>query len=149
MSTLNNKKGFTLIEIVIVLAIAALILAGVLIAVSGAQTSRRDTQRKDDMGKMASYMEQYASNHAGAYPTTGGELTAYEGAYITPNNLTDPSGGAYTPALAAPTTGGAHPTVNYGNNFTCTNGVVSAGGGARRYALSMTLEQGGTYCVGN
>src|SRR4051812_20141168 len=98
MSALQkDNKGFTLIELVIVLAIAALILAGVLIAVSGAQKSRRDTQRKDDASKIASYLEQYASNNSGSYPNTALALTNFTTSYVSANNLKDPStGNVYT-----------------------------------------------------
>ena len=150
MNVSTNKKGFTLIEIVIVLAIAALILAGVLIAVAGAQTSRRDTQRKDDMGKIASYIEQFASNRGGNYPTAAADYTSFNTQFITANNLTDPTTGtAYALTNAAPTGAGARPAVNMQVNFTCTNGTVTAGGGNRRWAASYTLETGGNYCVGN
>lgn len=122
----GNEKGFTLIEIVIVLAIAALVLAGILIAVQGAQRSRRDTQRKDDAGKIASYLEQSASNNNGTYPTAA-TVGAFNTAYITANNLVDPLGPAYTvsivaacPAWAAPT--GAVPVVVSGRQYTvCMN----------------------------
>jgi prepilin-type N-terminal cleavage/methylation domain-containing protein len=93
--SLKQQKGFTLIEIVIVLAIAALILAGVLLAVTGAQRSRRDTQRRDDAGRVASYLEQSASNFNGNYPGTAGGDTAalFNTKYVAGNNLRDPSNG--------------------------------------------------------
>jgi prepilin-type N-terminal cleavage/methylation domain-containing protein len=49
---LKKEKGFTLIEIVLVLAIAGLLLVIVFLAVSGAQKSRRDTQRKNDNARL-------------------------------------------------------------------------------------------------
>jgi prepilin-type N-terminal cleavage/methylation domain-containing protein len=57
---LKNKKpdsaskplsGFTIIEVVLVLAIAGLIFLLVFLALPGLQRSRRDAQRKSDMGK--------------------------------------------------------------------------------------------------
>lgn len=48
----RDKKGFTLIEVVIVLAIAALILVIVFLAVGGAQRSQRDQASKDAAGKV-------------------------------------------------------------------------------------------------
>ena len=44
--TLSTKKGFTLIEIVIALAIAALIIVIVLLGVTGAQRSQRNDGRR-------------------------------------------------------------------------------------------------------
>jgi prepilin-type N-terminal cleavage/methylation domain-containing protein len=64
-----KKSGFTLIEIVIVLAIAALIMVIVFVAVQGAQRSRRDTTARNSASQALAAMEQYASNNSGTYPT--------------------------------------------------------------------------------
>lgn len=74
MELSNNKKGFTLVEIVIVLAIAALILAAILFAVQGAQQSRRDSARRDSGGQIGALMEEYAGNHNGTYPDANDDL---------------------------------------------------------------------------
>lgn len=63
----NESKGFTLIEIVLVLAIAGLILVIVFIAVQGAQRSRRDAARKSDAARLLAGVESCASNHNGQY----------------------------------------------------------------------------------
>lgn len=68
--TKANKKGFTLIEIVIVLAIAALIMVIVFLAIAGAQRARRDTAMKDAAAKLLAASEQYAGNTNGQYPTS-------------------------------------------------------------------------------
>lgn len=59
MKLRKSQRGFTLVEIVIVLAIGALILAGVLIAVLGAQQSRRDDQRKKDLTMLVAKLTPY------------------------------------------------------------------------------------------
>lgn len=93
---LKKEKGFTLIEIVLVLAIAGLLLVIVFLAVSGAQKSRRDTQRKNDNARLLSQIEQYASNNNGNYPTTAALLNPY-----LPTNFNDPTTGtAYNVAVA-------------------------------------------------
>lgn len=76
MSNIKNKKGFTLVEIVIVLAIAALILAAILIAVAGAQQSRRDSARRDAAGAIGALLEESAGNNNGNYPDNGGIAAA-------------------------------------------------------------------------
>ncbi len=75
MST-KLKRGFTLIEIVIVLAIAALIMVVVFLAVQGAQRGQRDQQRKDLAARALSKFEEYKGNNNGSVPTTN-ELQAY------------------------------------------------------------------------
>src|ERR1700748_3412987 len=77
---IKKEKGFTLIEIVLVLAIAGLLLVIVFLAVSGAQKARRDTQRKNDLSRVAAQLEQYASNNNGSYPA---DQAAFNTSFIT------------------------------------------------------------------
>ena len=48
-ATKNKEKGFTIIEVVLVLAIAGLIFLMVFIARPALQRGQRDTQRRDDV----------------------------------------------------------------------------------------------------
>ena len=50
----NSKKGFTISEVVLVLAIGGLIFLMVFIALPALQRSQRDTQRKDDLARFMS-----------------------------------------------------------------------------------------------
>lgn len=94
---LKKEKGFTLIEIVLVLAIAGLLLVIVFLAVSGAQKSRRDSQRKNDNARLMAQIEAFAGNNNGNYPQTTNDLTPY-----LPTNFTDPSNGqAYNVSVGA------------------------------------------------
>jgi prepilin-type N-terminal cleavage/methylation domain-containing protein len=100
MKSLNKKEqGFTLIEIVIVLAIAAAIILMVFLAVTGVRKSQRDTQRRSDAGRMAATLEQYASNYGGAYPNDANSVTGWFNGYVTnafkaPNNASYAMGAA-------------------------------------------------------
>jgi prepilin-type N-terminal cleavage/methylation domain-containing protein len=71
-----NREGFTIIEVMIVLAIAALILLIVLLAVPALQRSSRNTQRKSDVSGMASAISNFMGNNNGAIPTAEGYVTA-------------------------------------------------------------------------
>ncbi|HSX02373.1 MAG TPA: type II secretion system protein [Candidatus Saccharimonadia bacterium] len=137
MSNLLKKdKGFTLIEIVLVLAIAGLLLVIVFLAVSGAQKARRDTQRKNDLSRLGAGVESFASNTNGVYPTTA-QFTGVAFASYVPANFTDPTTGA-----AYALTGGATPgdiTYTVGSGTTCDG---AANSNARVYTLRMQLEQG-------
>ena len=66
----NKQKGFTIIEVVLVLAIAGLIFMIVFLAVPALQRSRRDTQRRSDAARFTAQLEQYAANKNGSYPTS-------------------------------------------------------------------------------
>ena len=68
-----KKKGFTLIEVVIVLAIGGLIIFVVLQAVSAARRSQRDNARKSQAGAISAALDQYASNNSGKYPDFTGD----------------------------------------------------------------------------
>lgn len=75
MKTTNtNKKGFTIIEVVLVLAIAGLIFMMVFIALPALQRSQRDTQRSNDIARVQTALNQFQANNRGALPfvTKGG-----------------------------------------------------------------------------
>ena len=68
----KQKKGFTIIEVVLVLAIGGLIFLMVFIALPALQRSQRDTQRRQDVAIIASAVRQYmAHNHNNAPPDSG------------------------------------------------------------------------------
>ena len=72
-----KQKGFTIIEVVLVLAIAALIFLMVFIALPALQRNQRDAARKDVIGKVASAVTTYQSNNRGQQPASGTALAGY------------------------------------------------------------------------
>lgn len=58
-----KQKGFTIIEVVLVLAIAALIFLMVFIALPALQSGQRDTARKSDVSIVASAVNTWSSNN--------------------------------------------------------------------------------------
>ena len=69
LKKLNKSKGFTIIETLIVLAIAATIFLVVFLAVTALNRSSRNTQRKDDAAAVIAGMSEYAGNNSGVLPT--------------------------------------------------------------------------------
>ena len=66
MTKNDNKKGFTIIEVVLVLAIAGLIFAMVFIALPALQRSQRDQSRKNDASTVAAAITNWnAANRNG------------------------------------------------------------------------------------
>lgn len=57
-------SGFTIIEVVLVLAIAGLIFLMVFVALPALQRSQRDTQRRNDMSRVDTSLVQYQTNHS-------------------------------------------------------------------------------------
>ena len=64
----KNKKGFTIIEVVLVLAIAGLIFLMVFIALPALQRSQRNTQREDDLSRFLTAANDYQTNNNGKTP---------------------------------------------------------------------------------
>lgn len=67
-----KQKGFTIIEVVLVLAIAALIFLMVFIALPALQRSQRDAARKNDVSIVASAVSSWQGNNRsspGNWPT--------------------------------------------------------------------------------
>ena len=83
----SESEGFTIIEVVIVLAIAAMILLIVLLAVPALQRNSRNTQRKNDVTAILASTSEFISNNSGLLPNgalawtnAGGVLTVQSGA---------------------------------------------------------------------
>ena len=62
-TNIKSKKGFTIIEVVLVLAIAGLIFLMVFVALPALQRSQRDTQRKNDLDRLQSQLISYVSSN--------------------------------------------------------------------------------------
>lgn len=158
MNALNiNKKGFTIIEVVLVLAIAGLIFLMVFIALPALQRSQRDTQRKNDAGRFLSQINSYQSNNRGKVPTADAAgVTGANG--LIPKYLQqdgdlfeDPQKGvtytfSYNPATVPSTIG----SMDYTVNSRCgAAGAVTTGAGGRKVSVRVPLEGGGVYCTNN
>lgn len=123
------KKGFTFIEILVVVSIIGL-LAGIgAVSYSQFTKSSRDAKRKADVENLRAALEMYRSNHAtSSYPDDIDDLTDLSNRYID-TIPKDPKGNDYT---YSPTPAG-----------TCDDEVM--GSECTSYALSISLEVGGTY----
>jgi len=140
-SLIKREQGFTLIEIVIVLAIAAAIMLMVFLAVTGARRSQRDTQRRGDASRMAATLEQYAANNGGNYPdaidTADANGPKWFTTYIT-GNFNAPGGGSYSAgAFTAAATVSAVPALN----------TVNLAVSGTSYQVCIGSETGGDVCA--
>jgi len=159
MNVPNKTKGFTIIEVVLVLAIAGLIFLVVFLALPALQRGQRDTQRKNDLGKFMSQVTAYQSNNQGALPADatawGTFLTNYLRVGGTP--FADPSsGGDYTVTVATSATAPA-PSAVTATSVNVYRGLTCGGTGvtgtfdatSRKFAAVIQQEQGGFYCQSN
>lgn len=158
MNKQQKSSGFTIIEVVLVLAIAGLIFLMVFIALPALQRNQRDTQRKNDLSRLQTAVNNYQSNNRGqlpgaASPSTA-DWTAFASSYLRVGGDTfdDPTRGPYSFNLtnSDPTYGTDSAVITVSPNSTC-NGeqLASAGSGNRKVAVRIKLEGGGIACVNN
>jgi len=173
MNTQKKEKGFTIIEVVLVLAIAGLIFLMVFLALPALQRNQRDTQRKNDLSRAQTAVTSFTSNNRGSLPANAAAWTNLVTNYLSngaagSDSFLDPSGAnsttpaattyKFTPSgtgttgvLAGPFSSITNQNVIfYTTSATCGNGggdTILAG--TRKVALRMNLEGGGIACVNN
>ena len=69
----SKQEGFTIIEVLIVLAIAALILLVVFLAVPGLQRSQRNNGRVNDASRISAAVTAYLGNNQNSLPSTAND----------------------------------------------------------------------------
>lgn len=155
----KQEKGFTIIEVLIVLAIAGLIMLIVFLAVPALQRNSRNTQRNNDASLISSAVNECITNKNGrtqscgsiggnAVPIDANKLAQLKEAAGTTGNITfcGHQGGTPCGATFNPETG-ANPwaptvQVRYGDRC-ADNGDNRATGTARSYAVMYQVETNG------
>lgn len=151
--TLQKRKesGFTIIEVLIVLAIAGLILLVVFLAVPALNRSSRNTTIKNDASALAGGISEYASNNDGQLP---GSPFVQSGATVTiglsgTNQTTAKVNGSTTVTVAkvtsAPTT--YTPGTLYWATGTTCSGQATTRGAVVYYWIETTGSTHTVSCV--
>jgi len=91
---INSKKGFTIIEVVLVLAIAGLIFLMVFVAYPALRRNQSDTARRNDLSRLVSQLATYKSNNR-KLPASATELKTFRDQYLDGDNFADPDGELY------------------------------------------------------
>lgn len=153
----QKQQGFTIIEVVLVLAIAGLIFLMVFIALPTLQRNQRDTTRRSDVSRFKAQINQYQANNKGAVPTATIAGNAFISKYMN-NEWKDPSSGDTYTYVAFSSNDLSNLTQKgqwtYATNKKCDNEQfmdVSATVPAtpRTYAIAMKLEGSGITCQDN
>ena len=162
-TNINSKKGFTIIEVVLVLAIAGLIFLMVFIALPALQRNQRDTQRRNDYSMLSSAITSYSSNNGGkidrlstqsacktkldskVFINQEGEdpngvdysLLACTAAQFLAKDHSEPAAGEVYVVIGADCTGSAPKT---------SNAYPKANNSTRAFAIYGYVENGKSYC---
>lgn len=163
MSAQKQQKGFTIIEVVLVLAIAGLIFLMVFIALPALQRNQRDSQRQTDMSRLQTAVVNYSNSNRGALPTNWGTfvnsyMTVGGDTFIDPSGATSAQGASQTTYQLVANTDNpidnpfseSQNVIYYSVGYVCGPSADSlASGGSRKVAFRVALEGGGYHCVNN
>lgn len=147
----RKQHGFTIIEVVLVLAIAGLIFLMVFIALPALQRGQRDTSRRSSLSTFTAQITQYQSNNKGAVPATG-SIDTFITKYMQSNWIDPTSNAQYAKAnndaaVDSATTPG---TWFYTDGAICNGeSITTTGAGGRNFAVRMKLEGAGVACMDN
>lgn len=90
-----TKKGFTLIELMVVITVIAILATISLFGIGRSQAAARDTQRQQIMGSLRTALERYYADNGQYYNATNdfcGMVFGLVGAGYLASQPTDPSG---------------------------------------------------------
>lgn len=162
---LKHRKGFTIIEVALVLAIAGLIFLMVFIALPSLQRTQRDAERREDVDALLAAVKKYQTNNRGALPSDSDwtdSSSNFRTGYLP--GFEDPTGTKYNFSLC-----------DYSKNSNCSNlpndnsefknnnytmyvvkqaicntedgeGLIVGTNNPRRIAVLYVLEGPGVYC---
>ena len=156
---LKKKKGFTIIEVSLVLAIAGLIFLMVFVALPQLQRQQRDARRKDDIMSFLETVKKYQTNNRGALPVDWSEGGDFQTKYLD-DAFMDPDGTNYRLQEAECATNGDavdcsnSPILNSMDHTlyileqaTCDGGKAIRTSNPRNVAVVYRLEGSGMYCA--
>lgn len=155
----KRTEGFTIIEVLIVLAIAALIFLIVFLAVPALQRNARNNGIKNDAANLLAGVSTFESNNSGQLPTgvsatsclgTGGTVTFQGAAGTQTNDVSIQPTTKCSVVTANPAFPGTTGNVVLAMNFKC-NGNTGTTANPRSVSALFLVETGGsstaTQCV--
>lgn len=145
--TSNMHRGFTIVELLIVIVVIAILASISVVAYNGIQQRSRDSIRKSDINALAKALELHFVDR-GSYTQPENRGTDYStdgsGDWATDSDLRDLVTGGYVQKLPIDPTNNASYYYSY-EPWNAGDGGYGPAGMA--YDLCARLEQGGNYCV--
>lgn len=153
---LKRTEGFTIIEVMIVLAIAGLIMLIVFLAVPALQRNAHNTSIKNDVAGLLGAMNEYTNNNGGSVPANQATVITNTTATIGTSCATAGSNCATTRVgyltsasivSSIPASAPAVGTATMITGATCNgNTPTTTGATARNYVAYFQLEGGAVQC---
>lgn len=127
----GNERGFTLLELLVVIGIIAILVSMATVSYNSAQVRSRDARRRSDLNSMRNSLEQYYAANSFVYPAA---TCSDADSYVQGSWPVDPGGGSYTETCA-------------GSTY-CICALLEAGSGGNSDNSSCNWTSGGDYfCV--
>ncbi|QQS20064.1 prepilin-type N-terminal cleavage/methylation domain-containing protein [Candidatus Saccharibacteria bacterium] len=154
MVSLKNKKGFTIVELLIVIVVIGILATLVIVTFTGIQQKGRNSQRQTDINAIQSQAEAFYAQH-GFYPTLADLQIATAPTFIQTymkglpaDALKDPKGPTVT--ITGTTDADQYSYVASGTGCTNTTATTITAGepvenGCDAFVVTATLEGGTTY----
>ncbi len=154
----SSKQGFTIIEVLVVLAIAGLLLVIIFLAVPSLRRNSRNYQRQHAVETVAATLEEYKNNN-GVYPFSTGAASSFMATLgslpdvyqVTFRGISSPHD--YNPPYDQIVYQQAHWCNRYGDGENDTDPIAGTDDQEGFYAVWTKLERGFTssavYCVDN
>jgi prepilin-type N-terminal cleavage/methylation domain-containing protein len=143
VSLKNRSKGFTIVELLIVIVVIAILATLVIVTFTGIQQKARDSQRQTDINAVDSHLEAfYASN--GYYPTladlTSSTFLTNSMKGLDPESLVSPKGAA----IVATASSATQEAYGYEATGCTTTSASSATNACTGFTLTSELEASST-----
>lgn len=154
----NKSKGFTIIEVLIVLAIAGLIMLIVFLAVPALNRNARNTQRRDDVAALMAIFAENLNNNNSTLPATCTGASATCWAKDAKVSIIDNQSAnvAWTKNASAPATAPTNTNVDLviiQNYLKCSSGVATTTGASSRSVAAIfaveTASGTSSQCIEN
>ncbi len=149
----NKSKGFTIVELLIVIVVIGILATLVIVTFAGIQKKARDSKRQTDITAVQAHVTSFYAQY-GYYPTLADlQLVSFGNSYLKgldPSAFNDPKGSQTGINIGATASATQYSYVAVGTSG-CVNTTVSdptgastTNNGCDSFTLTGTLENGGT-----
>ena len=155
---LLKKAGFTIIEVIIVLTIAAIIVMLVFLILPQATQTQRNTRRKNDLNRIQAAVIKLSEENSNFWRSSGTDITSE--VFDITGNLTDPNSNSNYVIKIGSSTSNTPNQIVVKNNASCnnntfadTNGSFAIAGVTEPFSATTqaknTTITGQIYCINN